>query len=93
MRLLILSLAFGLAALPALASELEGKARVVDGDTLEVEGAKVRLWMNAATRDWDTHRPKRFSTLFRISRVRGSSESKFSSTILSDLRNKGAASC
>ena len=32
-----------LAAQPALAADLQGPARVIDGDTLEVAGQRVRL--------------------------------------------------
>jgi endonuclease YncB( thermonuclease family) len=30
--------------LPALADDLAGKASIIDGDTLEIHGTRIRLW-------------------------------------------------
>ncbi len=42
-RIAILSLAF-CAALPATAAELTGRAYVIDGDTLDMHGTRIRIW-------------------------------------------------
>ncbi len=43
MRALALAAAFLLVALPALAQDITGPARVIDGDTIEVAGQRIRL--------------------------------------------------
>jgi endonuclease YncB( thermonuclease family) len=35
---------FALAVSPALSGDLTGRAGVVDGDTLEIHGTRIRLW-------------------------------------------------
>jgi endonuclease YncB( thermonuclease family) len=44
-RAAILALVAGLAlAVPATAAEITGPARVIDGDTLDMAGTRIRLW-------------------------------------------------
>jgi hypothetical protein len=41
----LLALNFILAIVPfALAADLAGQARIIDGDTLEIHGTRIRLW-------------------------------------------------
>jgi len=35
---------FLLLALPAMADDLTGQASIIDGDTLEIHGTRIRLW-------------------------------------------------
>lgn len=44
MRLAVLTLAFAVAASPATAATASGSAKVIDGDTLEISGQRVRLF-------------------------------------------------
>ena len=44
MRLVFVAVVIFLTSLPAFASDLAGQASIVDGDTLEIHGARIRLW-------------------------------------------------
>ena len=35
---------FLILALPAMADDLTGQASIIDGDTLEIHGTRIRLW-------------------------------------------------
>jgi len=42
--ILALAFAFPFAALPASADDVVGRATVIDGDTIEIHGTRIRLW-------------------------------------------------
>jgi endonuclease YncB( thermonuclease family) len=61
MRGIALALLFLLGCLPALANSLAGQASIIDGDTLEIHGTRIRLWgidaqeSNQLCRDGDSN--------------------------------------
>jgi endonuclease YncB( thermonuclease family) len=44
MRLIFVAVGIFLTSLPAFASDLAGQASIIDGDTLEMHGTRIRLW-------------------------------------------------
>src|ERR1043166_4043439 len=81
-RAAVIAWALGLAlAAPAMAAEITGSARVIDGDTLDMAGTRIRLWgidvpetrQNCEGRDGQTYECGRDSraVMMELTRDRG----------------------